>query len=291
MTSNGRLQGRVAIVTGSSSGLGAAIAMAFASEGAKLFCVDLYPAPRNKLNPTTQKADDLSNRLSTGQGTHERIRQLLPGTDAAFHKADITQSREVEMMVRACVSKYGRVDILVNSAGIAVESQHSRPLRAHETSEEDFERTWAVNCKGIFLCCKYVLKQMLEGQEKRYGSRGWIINIASILGLVTFPCTPSYSASKGGVVQLTKQIALDYAQDEIQVNAICPGFLDTAMTQNLQSDEGALAAVTGAHPYGGQQGKLGKVEDVARNAVFLASEDAKWVTGVAMPVDGGYVVR
>lgn len=283
----GRLQDRIAIVTGSSSGLGAAICVAFAAQGAKLFCVDLYPAPRNKANPTTNKGDDLKNRTQ-GQGTHEKIRQS--GGEATFHRADITKAREVELAIRACVQKYGRLDIICNNAGISVESTHPRPLRVHETSEDDYDKTMAVNCKGIFLGCKYALKQMLE-QEKIYESRGWIINVASIMGLVTFECTPTYSASKGAAVQLTKQIALDYAQDQIHVNALCPGFLDTAMTQFVQSDQEAMEMVARSHPFGGAGGKLGKPEDVASSAVFLASDEAKWLTGVALPVDGGYVIR
>ena len=197
--------------------------MAYAAEGAKLFCVDLYPAPRNTINPTTQKADDFNVRIK-GQGTHEKIRQT--GGEATFHKADFTKAQEVDLTVRACVQRYGRLDIIVNSAGIAIESTRVRPLRAHETSEDDFDKTMAINTKGMFLGCKYALKQMLE-QEKLYEARGWVINIASILGLVAATGLPSYCASKGAAVLLTKQIALDYAADQIHVNAICPGFLET----------------------------------------------------------------
>jgi NAD(P)-dependent dehydrogenase (short-subunit alcohol dehydrogenase family) len=141
----GRLHDRVALVTGSSSGVGAAICNAYAAEGALLFCVDMYPSPRNKINSATGKADDFNNRIS-GQGTHEKIRQA--GGEATFHKADVTKAQEVELAVRACVQKYGRLDIIVNNAGISVESTHARPLRAHETSEDDFDRTMAINCKG-----------------------------------------------------------------------------------------------------------------------------------------------
>jgi NAD(P)-dependent dehydrogenase (short-subunit alcohol dehydrogenase family) len=261
--------------------------MAFAAEGAKLFCIDIFPSPRNKTNATTGMADDMASRVQ-GQGTHEKIRQM--GGEATFHKADITKAQEVDLAVRACVQKYQRLDIIVNNAGIALESTHARPRRCHETSEDDFDKTLAINTKGMFLGCKYALKQMLE-QEKLYDSRGWIINVASILGLVTFPCTVSYTTSKGAAVQMTKQIALDYAQDEIHCNAICPGFLDTAMTQSVQNTAETMEAVTRSHPWGANGGKLGKPEHVASNAVFLASDDAKWLTGVALPVDGGYVIR
>lgn len=271
--SRGRLQGRVAVVTGSSSGLGAAICLAFAAEGAILFCVDLYPSPRNAINPNTLRADDFNNRVS-GQGTHEKIRQS--GGEATYHKADITKARDVDFAIRACVNKYKRVDILVNNAGISVESTHIRPFRVHETNEEDYDKTMAINSKGIFLGCKYGLKQMLE-QDQIYRSRGWIVNTASVQGLVPYYGTPSYCASKGAAVMLTKQIALDYAKDLIHCNCLCPGFLETAMTQNLQGQEEVLEVIKKAHPLGGELGKIG---DVAKAAVFLASDDAAWITGM-----------
>lgn len=194
----------------------------------------------------------------------------------------------MELAVRACVQRYARVDILANNAGISVESTHVRPLRAHETSEEDYDRTMSINAKGTFLACKYVLAQMLK-QEQLYASRGWIVNTASVQGLVPYYGTPSYCASKGAVVMLTKQIALDYAADKIHANALCPGFLETSMTQNLQGDVEAKRGIEEKHPLGG--GGLGDVRDVARAAVFLAGDDARWVTGVGLPVDGGYLLR
>lgn len=285
-TSGGRLQGRIAVVTGSSSGLGAAICLAFAAQGATIFCIDLYPSPRNAINPATLRADDFNNRITNQPGTHERIRQM--GGEATYHKADVTKAREMDFAIRACVQRYKRVDIMVNNAGISVESTHIRPLRCHETNEEDYDKTMAINSKGMFLGCKYALKQMLDGQDKIYDSRGWIINTASVQGLVPYYGTPSYCASKGAAVMLTKQIALDYAKDLIHCNALCPGFLETSMTQNLQGQESVLADIQSKHPLGG---KLGKVEDVAKAALFLASDDAAWITGVPLPVDGAYLLR
>ena len=251
----------------------------------QIFCIDLYPSPRNAINPTTLKADDISNRI-TSQGTHEKIRQS--GGEAFFHRADVTKPRDMELAIRACVHRYTRLDIIVNNAGISVESTHPRPLRAHETSEADFDKTMAVNAKGIFLGCKYALRQMLE-QPKVYRSRGWVLNTASIQGLVPYYGTPSYCASKGAVVMLTKQIALDYASDSIHANALCPGFLETSMTQNLQGEVETKREIESKHPFAG--GKLGSVGDVARAAVFLCSDDAGWVTGVPLVVDGGYLLR
>ncbi|KAJ9612180.1 hypothetical protein H2200_003777 [Cladophialophora chaetospira] len=286
MSSTRPLEDRIAIVTGSSSGLGAAISLALSSHGASIFCIDLYPTPRNAINPNTNRADDINNRSRDQPGTHERIRQQ--GGEATYHKADVTRARDMELAIRACVAKYKRVDILVNNAGISVESTHLRPLRCHETSEEDFDKTLAINTKGMFLGCKYALKQMLDLQPQLHRSRGWIVNVASIQGLVPYSGTPSYCASKGAAVMLTKQIALDYAADLIHCNALCPGFLATSMTQNLQGQEETLKEIEAKHPFGG---KLGSVEDVARAAVFLAGDEAGWITGVPLPVDGGYLLR
>lgn len=289
----GRLQGKTAIVTGSSSGLGRAIATAYALEGANICCVDLYPEPRNAINPSTGKADDFNNRTS-GQATHDSLQRL--GARAIFVKADLTSARDVESAIAACVQEFGRLDIMANNAGISVESTHVTPLRIHETSEEDYDNTMAINAKGIFLGCKYAIKQMLaqdllptaEGSSSiSKSSRGWIVNTASVQGLVPYYGTPSYCASKGAAVMLTKQVALDYAPDRIHCNALCPGFLKTSMTQNLQSQPESLATIDAAHPFGG----MGDPEDVAKAAVFLASDDVAWITGVPLPVDGGYLLR
>lgn len=273
------------MVTGSSSGLGASISLAFALEGAKVFCVDLYPGFRNPINPATGKADDVHNRVP-GQGTHEKIRQR--GGEATFHRADVTKSRDMELAVRECVRVYGRLDIMCCNAGISVESTHIRPLKIHETSEEDYDRTMNVNAKGVFLGCKYALKQMVEQPQRYNSARGWIINTASVQGLVPFYGTPSYCASKGAVVMLTKQIALDYAPIKIHCNALCPGFLRTTMTQNLQSEEAALKEIESKHPFGG---KLVEPDEVAKAALFLASDECGIMTGVPLPVDAGYLLR
>lgn len=177
---------------------------------------------------------------------------------------------------------------MVNNAGISVESTRGRALGVHETSEEDWDRTMEINAKGVFLGCKYAVRRMLRQEVlKEGGSRGWIVNTASVQGLVPYYGTPSYCASKGAVVMLTRQVALDYAPHKIHCNALCPGFLRTSMTQNLQSEPDSLATINASHPFGG----MGNPEDVARVAVFLASDDVAWVTGVPLPVDGGYLLR
>ncbi|KAF2458538.1 hypothetical protein BDY21DRAFT_283787 [Lineolata rhizophorae] len=284
----GRLAGKTAIVTGSSSGLGRAIATAYAREGARVCCVDLYPNLRNAINPETGKADDINNRVSTGVPTHEFLVQQFGGKHI-YVRADVTVAADVEAAVATCVRELGRLDIMANNAGISVESTHVRVLRVHETSESDYDKTMAINAKSIFLGCKYAIQQMLKQEPlpNCNGDKGWIVNTASVQGYVGYLGTPSYCASKGAAVQLTKQVALDYGPDRIHCNALCPGFLKTAMTQNLQGDAEVLKGINAAHPLGG----MGDPEDVARAAVFLASDDARWITGVPLPVDGGFLTQ
>ncbi|KAK3675065.1 hypothetical protein LTR78_004999 [Recurvomyces mirabilis] len=281
---SGRLRDRIALVTGASSGLGRAICLAFAAEGATVCCLDLYESPRNRVNEQTGKADDFNNRIG-GEPTTEEIKRRYGQDSTFFVKADVTQAQSIKDAVAKCAQMYGRLDIMANNAGISVESTHARPLGVHETSEEDWDKTMAINAKGVFLGCKYAIAQMLK-QDMLPGvkDRGWIINTASVQGLVAYTNTPAYCASKGAVVQLTKQIAVDYGPHRIHCNALCPGFLRTTMTQNIQNDPEQLAEINKAHPFGG----MGDVEDVAKAAVFLASDDVGWISGVALPVDGAY---
>ncbi|KAK5175381.1 uncharacterized protein LTR77_000520 [Saxophila tyrrhenica] len=283
----GRIQDRVAIVSGGSSGLGRSICLKLASEGAKVLIVDLYESPRNQTNQTTGKADDFNNRVSDSESTLAELQRLYGPSHSAFAKADITQASGVEAAIATCVETFGRLDILCCNAGISVESTHPRPLGVHETSESDFDKTMAINTKGVFLCCKYGLTQMLK-QDMLPGAkdRGWIVNTSSVQGLAAYYNTPAYTASKHAVAGLTKQIALDYAPHRIHVNSICPGFLRTTMTQNLQNDPKLQAEIDSRHPFGG----MGDTDDVAKAVLFLASDDCGWVQGVNLPVDGGYMV-
>ncbi|KAF2214634.1 hypothetical protein CERZMDRAFT_82586 [Cercospora zeae-maydis SCOH1-5] len=307
--SPGRLSNRIAIVTGSSSGLGRAIALQLAAEGAKICCVDLYEKPRNKTNAATGKADDYKNRID-GETTVQELHRLHGDDSAIFVHADMIRAEEVENAVAKCkstpprtpqlkrdvqltlssskgVEKYGRIDILCNNAGISIESTQPTPLPIHQLPESDWDLTMTVNVKSVFLGSKYVLARMLtQPILPNLTSRGWIINTASVQGLVAYYNTPAYTASKGAVAQVTKQIALDYAPYKIHCNSVCPGFLRTAMTQNLQNDPAKQREIDAAHPLGG----MGSTADVAKAVLFLASDDCAWVTGVNLPVDGGYMI-
>jgi NAD(P)-dependent dehydrogenase (short-subunit alcohol dehydrogenase family) len=183
----GRLEGKVALVTGSSSGLGRAIAHAYAAEGAHVYCVDMYPGLRNAINANTGKADDFHNRVQDGIPTHHSLMEMYGGTHF-YKRADMTNASDVESAVSACVDSFGRLDIMVNNAGTSVESTHIRPMRIHETEEEDYDKTMAINSKGIFLGCKYAIRQMLaqEPLDNAGADRGWIVNTASVQGLVAY---------------------------------------------------------------------------------------------------------
>ncbi|KAJ5343624.1 uncharacterized protein N7506_003448 [Penicillium brevicompactum] len=256
MTSSARLQDKVAIVTGSSSGIGRAISLRYAREGAKLVCGDLTPTARSEDEATIT--------------THDSIVQA--GGQAIFVQTDVGDAKAMENLVAAAVALYGRLDVLVNNAGIGIESH--TPAVLHLTDEANWDATMRVNTKSIFLGCKYALTQMLAQEPHSSGDRGWIINISSILGI-------------GAVSSLTRQAALDYAGHNIHVNALCPGYTHTALLADAHQHLTSMDDLSQLHPLKG----LGMPEDVARMAVVLASDDASWVTGVCVPVDGGYTAR
>ncbi|PLB51293.1 NAD(P)-binding protein [Aspergillus steynii IBT 23096] len=263
-----RLDKKVAIVTGSSSGIGRAIAIRYANEGAFLVCADLSPTARS----------DAPEELEIT--THEAIQR--GGGRAIFVTTDVSNAQAVEQMVQAAVKEFGRLDILVNNAGVVIESR--RPGKVHETDEEAWDKTMLVNAKSVFLGCKYGTAQMLKQEPHESGDRGWIINMSSILGIVGAMITPSYCASKGAISNLTRQVALDYAADRIHANAICPGFTRTAILRGADDNLLDWEGLEKQHPLKG----LGVPDDIARMAVVLASEDASWMTGACVPVDGGY---
>ncbi|KAJ6115295.1 NAD(P)-binding protein [Penicillium sp. IBT 16267x] len=264
-----RLYNKVAIVTGSSSGLGRAIAIRYGTEGAKVVCADI--------SPTSRSAEE--SEITT----QDLI--VKAGGEAIYMQTDVGVATQMEELVKMAVKTYGRLDILVNNAGISIEAR--LPAVLHLTEEKTWDTTMTVNAKSVFLGCKYALTQMLEQEPHASGDRGWIINISSIMGMIAGPENPSYCASKGAVSQLTRQMALDYAPHRIHANAICPGYTQTAIFKETTTNLTAWDDLNRRHPLKGP----GLPDDIAKMAVVLASEDASWVTGVCLPVDGGYTAR
>jgi len=248
----GRLDGKVALITGSGSGIGRATAILFAREGAKVVVAD-YIAEGGEETVTMIKA---------------------AGGEAIFVKADVAKATDVEKMVKVAVDIYGQLDILYNNAGIA-EIQN---VPTAEVKEENWDRVIDIDLKGVFLGMKYGIPEML----KRGG--GVIINTASMAGLVGFSYLPAYSAAKAGAVELTKTAAMEYARQNIRVNCICPGGIVTPMLEQREDFGNFIRRRTPVH-------RLGKPEEVAPAALFLASDESSYVTGTALAVDGGFVAR
>ncbi|CAI7614027.1 unnamed protein product [Penicillium manginii] len=269
MTESLRLQNKVAIITGASSGLGRAIAIRYAQEGAKLVCADLTATARSQEEATIT--------------THALI--IQNGGSAIFVRTDVSDATQMKNLIHSTVQEYGRLDILVNNAGISVEAR--TPAVLHLTDEATWDLTMRVNAKSVFLGCKYALAQMLAQEPHSSGDRGWIINISSIMGIIAGPENPSYCASKGAVSQLTRQIALDYAPKRIYSNALCPGYTQTAIFKETTNNCTPWDDLNRRHPLKGP----GFPDDIAKMAVVLASDDASWITGVCLPVDGGYTAR
>jgi meso-butanediol dehydrogenase/(S,S)-butanediol dehydrogenase/diacetyl reductase len=246
-----RLKGRVAIVTGGGTGLGRAIALRFAQEGASVVLSGRREAPLR----------EVARRIGAEGGR------------ALAVPADVTKPADIPRLVRATVDAFGQLDILVNNAGTV-----TTRASALDTTDADWERMLDVNLTAVFRLCKQALPELIR-------SRGNIVNIASVNGLAGAPARAAYGASKGGLVILTQCMALDHAREGVRVNAICPAFVPTDLNQDLVAElkrTGRFDPLVARHPLG-----LGDPEDVAAAALFLASDDARWITGVALPVDGG----
>lgn len=245
-----RLKGKVAIVTGAGSGMGKAMAELFCAEGASVVCADV-------------------------SGREEDVARAL-GDAAVPVRVDVTRAEDVQRMVAMAVERFGRLDVLCNNAGIAAPEQ-----RLHEIDEDLFDAVTDVNLKGVFLGMKYGIAAMLES------GGGAIVNTASTAGLVGWKGNGAYGPSKAGVVLLTKIAAQDYAADNIRVNAICPGITWTGM---IAGEDGPPQPPPGTPvPAGTPMERWGLPGEIAAAALFLASDEASFVTGTAVPVDGGYV--
>ncbi|KAJ5709791.1 hypothetical protein N7493_010082 [Penicillium malachiteum] len=301
--SGNRLQSKVCVVTGASSGLGRAIAMAFAQEGAKLVvCGDIRQTPAGAPEPDAEGAeeeeieDDLSSDSDSDDEddpaandpnrfvpTDQLICQLYGEGKAFFVSTNTTVEEQVEKLVATAVKEGGRLDVMVNNAGVF------GPMgSAHELATEDFQKTMAVNVTGPFLGTKYAVKAFLEQEADEEGQRGKIINMASAVAFREVPMAFSYNISKAAVVSLTKTTAVQYAAQKIRCNAICPGFINTNMTEMMFAMPQGAGFMERATPLG--FAKNGTAE-VGKSAVYLASDESSWVTGASLAVDGGFAVH
>ena len=257
-----KLTGKVAIITGAASGIGRATAELFAREGARVVVADI-----------------------NAEGAFDTVKAITGiGGEAFFVQTDISKRGEVEKMVRATMLTYQGLDILVNNAALLAFGT------VLKTKEEDWDRVMAVNLKGVYLCSKLATPRIIE----RGG--GVIINVASIGGLVGGPALAAYNASKGGVVLLTKNMAIDLAPYNIRVNCLCPGTALTPMASQIFStkakgDASKVENIKEAGLRGYPLRRYGKPEEMARAILFLASEESAFITGTSLIVDGGYTAK
>jgi NAD(P)-dependent dehydrogenase (short-subunit alcohol dehydrogenase family) len=251
----GKLVGKVALVTGGASGIGRATALAFARESAKLIIADMNE-----------------------DGGHQTVHMITEqGGEATFIRTDVSRAVEVQALISQAVATYGRLDCAHNNAGI---SGGGHALTA-EYAEDTWHQVIAINLTGVWLCMKYEIPQMLQ-----QGS-GAIVNTASVAGLIGGRGLAAYVASKHGVVGLTKTAALEYAQQGIRVNCVCPGVIQTPMTERGLSDPARRARIIASEPVG----RVGTPEEIAEAVIWLCSDAASFVTGHTMTVDGGFVAQ
>ncbi len=253
-----RLKDKVAIVTGAASGIGRATSLLLASEGAAVVVVDLDEEQGSQVV-------DLIERQ---------------GGRALFVRVDVSKAAEVAKMVETTVQAYGRLDCLVNNAGVCITGS------TVDTDEALWDRVVDINLKGVWLCAKYAIPEM----AKRGG--GTVVNVGSTASLVGFSDLAAYSASKGGVANLTRAMALDAAPVKVRVNCVCPGHIDTPLGGgfvNAQADPQAFIKefIVKRHPLG----RMGQPEEVAKAIVFLCCDESSFVTGALLAVDGGYSAR
>jgi NAD(P)-dependent dehydrogenase (short-subunit alcohol dehydrogenase family) len=247
-----RLEGKVAIITGAGSGIGREAALLFAREGAKVVVSDYV-----------------------SEAGEETVRQIKEsGGEAIFIKTDVSKASDAERMVEKTIEEYGKLDILHNNAGIL-----GKVAFVGDATEDDWDRVISVNLKGVFLCSKYAVREMV----KQGG--GVIVSTASSMGLVGLPGNTAYSAAKGGVIQFTKTMALEYASSNVRVNCICAGWIDTPMNEKL--GERITNWILKETP----MGRWGRPEEIAQAALYLASDESSFVTGTALVVDGGWVAK
>jgi NAD(P)-dependent dehydrogenase (short-subunit alcohol dehydrogenase family) len=254
----GRVDGKVAVVTGAAYGIGRAVAGLLAREGARVAVTDIQP----------QAGLEAADEIKQGGG------------QAQYWQLDVTDEQAIQHVFAEVAAAFGHLDVLVNNAGI---SGVNKPT--HEVTLEEWNRVISVNLNGVFLCTKHAIPYL------RQAGGGSIINLSSIYGLVGAPDSPPYHATKGGVRLMSKTDALFYAADGIRVNSVHPGFIWTPMVENVCRELGdideARRRLAELHPIG----HLGEPEDIAYGVLYLASDEAKFVTGSGLVIDGGYTAR
>lgn len=251
-----QLDGKIALVTGAGSGIGRACALALARAGATVVVSD----------------------ISAGQGEQTASAIAEAGGAAQFVRADVTDARQVEALIRATVQAHGRLDAACNNAGVL-----GAQARLADYPEESWSQVIATNLTGVWLCMKYEIGAMLAGRG------GAIVNMASVLGTVGFPSVAPYVAAKHGVIGLTKTAALEYARQGIRVNAVCPGFIATPLLEQAGIREGTdqFARIASRHA----MRRLGEPDEIAEAVVWLCSGASSFVTGHALVVDGGFAAQ
>jgi len=247
------LKNKVAIVTGSRRGIGKEIALALAKAGANVVVSDI-------------NLDDCNKVV-------EEIKAI--GKKGLAVKADVSNPEDLSQMINLTTEKFGKVDILVNNAGIYMQKSLT------DVTEQDFDRVLDINLKGVFLCSKAAVPEMIKQ------GKGKIINITSIAGQVGFANSSAYCASKGAIINMTRELALELAQYKINVNAIGPGVIETDMTKELLKDKATRETLLANIPLS----RIGKPEDIANAALFLASDNSDYITGITLFVDGGWIAH
>ena len=248
---------KVAVITGAGSGIGRATALLFAKKGAKVLVVDLDSKEGSKT------VDSIEGH----------------GGEARLVVADVSKASNVQRMVKTILELYGRLDILVNNAGIFTEGS------VVETTEEDWNRVLGVNLVGVFLCMKYCIPEMIKG------GGGVIVNVGSEAGLVGIRNQVAYNVSKSGVIALTKSTALDFAENNIRVNCLCPGRVLTPLVEKVISDSEDPEATRRILSDDRPLKRMGTPEDIAAGILFLASDETPYATGTVLSIDGGYTAQ